>query len=99
VRSTAFWIVVAIVALVANYSVTQRVTLHRGALVAATTSALYVCGLYLVYLGTPADLNWHLATTASRTMLTACMALVVSMFFLLSGLEVNRDQVQEAPAP
>ena len=44
-----------LLAAVAIFSLTQRLTLHRGALVAAATAALYVCGLYVVYLSTPLD--------------------------------------------
>jgi hypothetical protein len=56
---------------------------------------LYVCGLYIVYLSTPHDFEFHLATSGTRTMTTASMALLVSMFFLLSGLEVNADQIRQ----
>ena len=90
VRSTAMWVLVGLFAVVVMFSVHQRLKVPRGALVAATTSALYFCGIYLVYLSTPHDiLNFYLVTSGTRTMATACVALFVSMFFLLSGLEVN----------
>jgi hypothetical protein len=74
--------------------------LHRGALVAATTSALYVAGIFLVYLSTPHDnLPFYLVTSAGRTMGTASVALLVSVFFLLTSLEVNeRESPHRLPA-
>ena len=89
VRASAIWVVIGLLAVILIFSVRQRLTLHRGALVAAIASVLYVCGLYVAYLSTPLDLNFHLGTSAIRTMATATMALFVSIFFLLSGLEVN----------
>lgn len=90
VRASAIWVVIGLLAITVMFSVYQRLKLHRGALVAATTSALYVCGVYVVYLSTPHDiLPFYLFTSAGRTMTTASVALLVSIFFLLSGLEVN----------
>src|SRR5205814_7338388 len=87
VRAIAIWVVIALLALTVMFSIRQRLTLHRGALVAAATAALYVCGLYVVYLSTPLNLTFHLFTSATRTMETANVALFVSLFFLLSSLE------------
>jgi hypothetical protein len=106
VRASATRVLIGVLAVAVMFSVYKKVTFHRGALVAATTSALYVCGIYLVYLSTPHDdLPFYMFTSASRTMTTASVALLVAMFFLLSGLEVNdRDpehrsaaMVQSAP--
>jgi hypothetical protein len=90
VRATAMWLLIGLFAVLVMFSVYQRSKMHRGALVAAMTSALYFCGIYLVYLSTPHDiLDFYLLTSGTRTMATACVALFVSMFFLLSSLEVN----------
>ena len=88
-RGTSLWMVIGLLAVTAIFTVRQKLTLHRGALIAVTTSALYFCGLYLAYLSTPLDLTFHLFTSATRTMATASVALFVGMFFLLSGLEVK----------
>ena len=88
-RTTTLWVAIGLLLITAIFSVHQKSTLHRGALIAVTTSALYFCGLYVAYLSTPLDLNFHLGTSAIRTMATAGTALLVGLFFLLSGLEVN----------
>jgi hypothetical protein len=90
VRATAMWLLIGLFAVVVMFSVYQRSKMHRPALVAAMTSVLYFCGIYLVYLSTPHNiLNFYLFTSATRTMATVCVALFVSMFFLLSSLEVH----------
>lgn len=89
VRGTAIGMVTGLVVAVGIFSIYQKRTLPRGALVAGATAVLYMCGLYVVYLGTPADVGWLLYTSVYRTTLTACMALAVSMFFLLSSLETS----------
>ena len=89
-RASAIWMVIGLLAIALMFSVHQRLKVDRGALMAATTSALYVCGIYLVYLSTPHDdLTFYLFTSASRTMATASVALLVSLFFLLSGFEAQ----------
>ena len=90
VRSTAMWMVTGLLMVTMIFSVHQGLKLHRGALVAATTAGLYFGGLYLVYLSTPHDiLDFYLGAAGTRTMITANMALLVSVFFLLSNLEVH----------
>ena len=75
VRANAIWVVAGLVAVIVIFSVHRRFRLHRGALVALMTSALYVCGLYVVYLSTPHDaLTFYLFTSATRTMATAINA-------------------------
>jgi hypothetical protein len=95
VRSTAMWLVAGVLVAIVIFLGRRNLKLHPGAVVAALTAALYVCGLYTVYLSTPHDFEFHLATSGTRTMTTASMALLVSMFFLLSGLEVNADQIRQ----
>jgi hypothetical protein len=90
VRATAIWLVIGIFAITVMFCLHQRLKLHRGALVAAATSALYFCGLYFVYLSTPHDiLHSYLSTAGTRTMMTAGMGLLIGIFFLLSSLEVH----------
>jgi len=93
VRATAIWMAIGLFAVTMIFSMHQGLKLHRGALVAATASALYFCGLYVVYLSSPQyalyALPFYLFASATRTMTTASMALLVGMFFLLSGLEVH----------
>jgi hypothetical protein len=104
VRTTAIWVLTALVAGGLIFSLTRRVRLESGALVAATTAVLYFCGLYVVYLTTPATLDFFLQTSATRTMATAGVALLVALFFILSGLEVDRHERRQVdpsalPAP
>ena len=93
-RSTAIWIVAALLMVTMIFSVHQGLKLHRGALLAATTSGLYFCGLYVVYLSTPYNiLDFYLSAAGTRTMITAGLALFVGVFFLLYSLEVHERSV------
>jgi len=99
-RAGTVWLVIGLVAITLAFSRRQKLRLHRGALIAATTSALYICGLFVVYLSTPHDdLTFYLFTSASRTMMTASVALLISMFFLLSGLEMNEPEPRHRSDP
>jgi len=90
IRASAARLLVGLLAITVMFAAYQRLKLHRGALVAATTSALYVCGIFLVYLSTPHnDLPFYLLTSAARTMTTASVGLLVAVFFLLVDLEVK----------
>lgn len=93
VRATAIWVLAALLAAAAIFSVSQRMKVHSGALVAATTAALYFCGLCFVYLTTPSTLAFFLPTSATRTMTTASVAVLVSLFFFLSELEAHQDRI------
>ncbi|HEY3384716.1 MAG TPA: hypothetical protein VGK32_23385 [Vicinamibacterales bacterium] len=95
-RATAIWMVAGLLALTAAFSIHQRLTLHHGAILAATTSVLYVCGISIAYMGTPLDLDFHLSTSAGRTMATASMGLLVCLFFLLSDLEAGERPAETA---
>jgi hypothetical protein len=93
-RSTAIWMVAGLLMVIMIFSVHQGLKLHRGALLAATTSGLYFCGLYVVYLSTPYNiLDFYLSAAGTRTMITASMALLVAVFFLLRSLEVHEGSV------
>jgi hypothetical protein len=89
VQATAIWVVVGLLAATLTFLASQRVPLHRGAVAAAATSTLYFCAIYVAYLSTPRGLEFHLTTSAGRTMATASMGLLVCLYFLLTGLEAN----------
>lgn len=54
----------------------------------------YFLGIFVIYAGTPKDLEWHLGTSAGRTMLPVLLALFASIFFLMQGIEGH-----EGPQP
>jgi hypothetical protein len=87
VRSTEIWLVVVLLAGLMMFQRFRRLKPHPGAVVGALTATLYAGGLCAIYLSTPYDLEWHLGTSAARTMMTISMALSVVIFFLLSDLE------------
>jgi hypothetical protein len=65
--------------------------------IAVLAAALYTGGLYAVYLSTPHDiLDFYLGTSATRTMATASMSLVVALFFLLSQFEQRAGTALDA---
>jgi hypothetical protein len=59
----------------------------------ASVALLYSAGMFVIYLATPNDVTWHLATSAERTMLLAAFGFLGSTFLVLESLE-SRD-----PAP
>jgi hypothetical protein len=86
---------VGLFAIAAIFTIYRGLKLHGGALVAATAAILYAAGLYAVYLSTPHNiLTFYLSTSATRTMATASLALLVALFFLLSGLERDKDATE-----
>lgn len=54
----------------------------------ALVATLYSAGMFLVYLATPHDVAWHLATSAERTMLLALFAYLGSTFLVLQAMEL-----------
>lgn len=54
---------------------------------ALLTGFIYFSGMFLIYLATPADLGWHLQTSARRTMLPVLLMLFAAVFLLLRGVE------------
>jgi hypothetical protein len=73
-----------------------RVRLPVSVWFAATTALIYFAGIFCVYLATPADLNWHLSSSASRTMMTVLTALFAATFFTLQELETASDIKESA---
>src|SRR5262249_35457014 len=65
-----------------------RVRLPVSVWFAATTALLYCAGIFCVYLATPADLHWHLSSSAMMTVLTALFA---ATFLTLQELETPSD--------
>ncbi len=63
--------------------------IHAGASArfALLSSFIYFTGIFIVYLATPADLTWHLNTSATRTMQTVILGLFVATYFVLSNME------------
>jgi hypothetical protein len=53
----------------------------------AAVASLYSAGMFIVYLATPHDVAWHLATSAERTMLLAAFGFLGSTFLVLETLE------------
>jgi hypothetical protein len=54
---------------------------------AVLSAFIYFAGIFIVYLATPAELTWHLNTSATRTMQTVVLGIFVASYFTLSGLE------------
>jgi hypothetical protein len=53
----------------------------------AVVAAMYALGIFAIYLGTPHDLRWHLATSAERTLLVAMCGFCGSAFLVLEAIE------------
>ena len=64
----------------------------------ALVAALYALGIFAIYLGTPHDLRWHLATSADRTLLVAMCGFFASAFLMLADLELTQGQAVARPA-
>jgi hypothetical protein len=54
-------------------------------------AASYYSGLIFIYLMSPHDLHWHLATSISRTMLTFNGCIIVAIFYMWEALEETPD--------
>jgi len=52
-------------------------------IVAILAALAYGVVLYLVYLGTPHDLNWHLRTSVNRTLMPVMLLLVYALAVLM----------------
>lgn len=51
------------------------------------TAFVYYWGIVTIYLLTPSNLDWHLATSVQRTMLTVSSCITSGTFFILNELE------------
>jgi hypothetical protein len=64
-----------------------------GATISLIAALLHFGGMVVVYLSTPATLEFHLFTSAARTMASTRMALLVGIYFLLANLERPPSEV------
>ena len=64
-----------------------RVRIPAGFWLAVVTGFIYFTGMFCVYLATPADLQWHLSTSADRTMMTVLAALFAGTYLVLREME------------
>ena len=64
-----------------------QTTVPDSAAFPALVATLYSAGMFLVYLATPHDVAWHLATSAERTMMLALFAYLGSTFLVLQAME------------
>lgn len=70
-----------------------RVRIPAGFWLAVVTGFIYFTGMFCVYLATPADLQWHLSTSADRTMMTVLAALFAGTFLVM--LEIEKPGMRE----
>jgi hypothetical protein len=56
-----------------------------------SAATLYLFGIVLVYLGTPYELSWHLATSSGRTVLPIFVTFSIATFLVM-------DAIEDAPA-
>ena len=73
-----FWVPLALMLVL--WSRTWRTPV---ALAGLGVAVAYACVLYAVYLGTPHDLEWHLATSARRTVLPVLLLLMYALLVLV----------------
>jgi len=65
-------------------AVMWRRSVRQPTVIVAILAALaYGVVLYLVYLGTPHDLNWHLRTSVNRTLMPVMLLLVYALAVLM----------------
>lgn len=67
--------------------------ISAGATVAIAASVLYLSGIFIIYLATPANLQWHLSTSATRTMTVVLFGLFAGTYFLLQEIENLSDDI------
>lgn len=68
-------------------TVAQKRPIPRMVIPSLITAAIYYAGVLAIYIQTPQNLQWHLNTSASRTMLPVTGCVFVACFFLLDALE------------
>jgi hypothetical protein len=61
------------------------------------TAGIYAAGLFLIYWTTQADLAWHLATSATRTMLPVLQLLFAATYTILQELEKSGEVEKRDP--
>jgi hypothetical protein len=75
---------------------TLRVQVSHGAWLPLLAAVIYFTAMTLVYLATPFDFEWHVASSSERTMLTVTAVLGASTFTFLQSIETTATR---SPAP
>ena len=95
VRASDVWVAGAALVPLIVFALVKRFTIPRGALLAAATAIFYFVALYFAYLSTPHGLDFHLSTSAARTMAGVRIALFVAAYFLMSDFEAPAIRIAE----
>jgi hypothetical protein len=87
VRGSDVWVAGAALVPLIVFALVKRFTIPRGTLLATATASCYFVALYFAYLSTPHGLDFHLSTSAARTMAGVRIALFVALYFQMSDFE------------
>lgn len=68
-------------------SIAQNTKMPRVAFPILLASSIYFCGIFLIYLLTPHNLDWHLITSTNRTMLSVHGTILIACYYSLDSLE------------
>ncbi|MBK9926061.1 MAG: hypothetical protein IPP66_12315 [Anaerolineales bacterium] len=68
-------------------SIARNHAVPKMAVPALVTASIYYVGMFVVYLLTPYDLNWHLTFSANRTMLPVIECVFVASYYIFDSLE------------
>ncbi len=84
-----------------------RIKIQKIVLIALLPAVIYFLGIFVIYLATPAQVEWHLATSVDRTMFAVNGAVFVACYYFLIKLEESLfkkksgneiDGLQSSPA-
>ena len=87
VRESDVWVAGAALVPLIVFALAKRFTIPRGTLLAAAAATFYFVALYLAYLSTPLGLQFHLSTSATRTMAGVRIAVLIAVYFMMSDFE------------
>lgn len=87
-----------LLAVTAALAASLRIRIAPSAWFPAAVATLYGAGLFAVYLATPSDLAWHLATSVDRTVLLAAFGFMGSTFLILEAMEAPGPDGSRSPA-
>jgi len=68
----------------------RRIPLTSADLVPLAAAVVSFSGMTLVYLMTPFEMEWHLATSADRTMMTVLLSAMAGAALLVRRVEAPR---------
>jgi hypothetical protein len=74
-------------------SFARNKSLPRESFPAVIAALIYCLGIIIIYLGTPADLTWHLESSIDRTMLPVIGCIFVGSYYILHQIETNETTV------